>query len=84
MTLASAPFHAAQDALRAAISFAAPADAVLSRFFRDNPKLGSHDRAFVAEAVFGVLRHKRALDAICVEVRAIDRGIRLLTPRFRQ
>lgn len=65
MSLTPAPFHAALDALRAALSFAAPADAVLSRYFRENPKLGSHDRAFVAEAVFGVLRHKRMLDAIC-------------------
>ncbi|WP_373278958.1 RsmB/NOP family class I SAM-dependent RNA methyltransferase [Chitinimonas koreensis] len=61
----SAPFHAALDALRAALGFAAPADAVLSRFFRENPKLGSHDRAFVAEAVFGVLRQKFTLDRIC-------------------
>jgi len=65
MTLSAAPFHAALDALRAALSFAAPADAVLSRFFRENPKLGSHDRNFVAEAVFGVMRHKRALDHMC-------------------
>ncbi|MBV8466273.1 MAG: RsmB/NOP family class I SAM-dependent RNA methyltransferase [Burkholderiales bacterium] len=65
MTIAAAPFHASLDALRATLSFAAPADAVLSRFFRENPKLGSNDRGFVAEAVFGVLRHKRALDAMC-------------------
>uniref|UniRef100_UPI0035AFD21D RsmB/NOP family class I SAM-dependent RNA methyltransferase n=1 Tax=Chitinimonas sp. TaxID=1934313 RepID=UPI0035AFD21D len=65
MSLAAAPFHAALEALRAALSFAAPADAVLSRYFRENPKLGSHDRNFVAEAVFGVLRHKLTLDRIC-------------------
>jgi 16S rRNA (cytosine967-C5)-methyltransferase len=65
MSLAAAPFHAALDALRAALSFSAPADAVLSRYFRENPQLGSHDRHFVAEAVFGVMRHKFALDHIC-------------------
>jgi 16S rRNA (cytosine967-C5)-methyltransferase len=42
-----------------------PADAALSRFFRDNPKLGGRDRAFVAETVYGVLRHLRSLETIC-------------------
>ncbi|MEH6460541.1 RsmB/NOP family class I SAM-dependent RNA methyltransferase [Chitinimonas sp. JJ19] len=60
-------FHAALDALRNALSFAAPADAVLSRYFRENPKLGSQNRHFIAEAVFGVMRQKFALDRICGE-----------------
>jgi 16S rRNA (cytosine967-C5)-methyltransferase len=38
------------------------ADAVLSRYFREHHALGQHERAFVAESVFGVLRHKRTLD----------------------
>ncbi|HEY9103863.1 MAG TPA: RsmB/NOP family class I SAM-dependent RNA methyltransferase [Chitinimonas sp.] len=58
-------FHAALEALRAALSFSAPADAVLSRYFRENPKLGSQNRHFIAEAVFGVLRQKFMLDRIC-------------------
>ncbi|MCB5362164.1 RsmB/NOP family class I SAM-dependent RNA methyltransferase [Pusillimonas sp. CC-YST705] len=36
-----------------------PADGVLSRWLRENPKLGGRDRAEVAEAVFDVLRHLR-------------------------
>ncbi len=36
-----------------------PADAVLSRWLRANPKLGARDRGEVAEAVFDVLRHLR-------------------------
>nr|WP_233582668.1 RsmB/NOP family class I SAM-dependent RNA methyltransferase [Candidimonas sp. SYP-B2681] len=36
-----------------------PADAVLSRWLRANPKLGGRDRGEVAEAVFDVLRHLR-------------------------
>ncbi|WP_233214204.1 RsmB/NOP family class I SAM-dependent RNA methyltransferase [Pollutimonas nitritireducens] len=36
-----------------------PADAVLSRYLRANPKLGARDRGEVAEAVFDVLRHLR-------------------------
>ena len=38
-----------------------PADAKLGRFFRDNRKLGVKDRAFIAEAVYGVLRRKSLL-----------------------
>lgn len=43
-------------ALGLVLDFERPADAVLSAFFRENRTLGAHDRAFVAEAVFGVLR----------------------------
>ena len=41
-----------------------PADAVLRNFFSANRGLGSHDRAFVAETVFTVLRHKRLLESL--------------------
>ena len=41
-----------------------PADTVLSEFFRANRGLGSHDRPFVAETVFSVLRNKRLLETI--------------------
>ncbi len=41
-----------------------PADTVLSEFFRNNRGLGSHDRPFVADTVFSVLRNKRLLEAI--------------------
>src|SRR5688572_19428650 len=54
-------------ALRQVLKFEHPADAVLSHYFRDQRALGQHDRAFVAEAVFGVLRHKRTLDALAKE-----------------
>jgi len=39
-----------------------PADAKLSAYFRDNPKLGVKDRAFIAESVYQVLRRKRLLE----------------------
>ncbi len=42
-----------------------PADAALSHFFRENPKLGGRDRAFIAEAVYGVVRHLRSLETLC-------------------
>lgn len=34
-----------------------PADVAISQFFRANPALGQQDRNWLAEAVFGVLRH---------------------------
>ena len=54
----------ATQALDLVLDFKRPADAVLSAFFREHKKLGSHDRAFVAEAVFGVLRRYRYLERV--------------------
>lgn len=54
----------ATQALDLVLDFKRPADAELSAFFRDHKKLGSHDRAFVAEAVFGVLRRYRYLSVV--------------------
>ncbi len=39
-----------------------PADAKLSAYFRENPKLGQKDRAFIAETVYQVIRRKRLLE----------------------
>lgn len=38
--------------------FAQPADAVISRFFRERSQLGMRDRAFLAEAAWCVLRNR--------------------------
>ncbi|MBN8443613.1 MAG: RsmB/NOP family class I SAM-dependent RNA methyltransferase [Thauera sp.] len=54
-------FIQATQALGAVLSFEHPADAVLSRHFRENRELGHRDRAFIAEAVYGVLRRLRWL-----------------------
>ncbi len=54
----------AASALSRVLTFDYPADAVLSRYFRDREALGQQDRAFVAESVFGVLRRKLLLDYI--------------------
>ena len=45
------------------LRFDAPADQVLSRYFRNHRNLGQAERAFIAEAVFAVLRRKRSLEA---------------------
>lgn len=50
-------FSAVIEVLASVLGFTSPADAVVSRHFRDNRKLGSHDRHVVAETVFGILRH---------------------------
>ena len=50
------------EAVELALDFDHPADARLSSFFRHYPKLGSTERAFVAEAVYGVLRRLRSLE----------------------
>jgi 16S rRNA (cytosine967-C5)-methyltransferase len=49
-------------ALEALLPFTQPADAVIRAFFRDHPKLGARDRAFIAETVFACLRRRRVLE----------------------
>ena len=43
------------------LSFEHPADAVLSRHFRENRDLGHRDRGFIAETVYGIVRRLRWL-----------------------
>ncbi len=64
MELTPALLQLATQALDLVLDFNRPADAVLSAFFRDHKKLGARDRAFVAEAVFGVLRRYRYLSVV--------------------
>lgn len=67
MTITAAQINSASQALRSILRFDYPADSVLSRYFRDlRDELGARDRAFVAEAVYGVLRRKRTLERMCV------------------
>jgi 16S rRNA (cytosine967-C5)-methyltransferase len=54
--------QAATMAADLALSMAHPADAVLRNFFAGDRSLGQRDRAFIAETVFAVLRHKRLLE----------------------
>lgn len=46
------------------LTFSGPADAKLSDFFRNNRELGTKERAFVAESVYGVLRRLRFLNTV--------------------
>ena len=67
MTITPAQIQSASQALRSVLRFDYPADSVLSHFFRDFRELGARDRAFVAEAVYGVLRRKRTFERLCGE-----------------
>lgn len=58
-------FAHAETLLRELLRFEQPADAVVSRYFRQHHQLGHADRGFVAETVFAVLRKKRSLEARC-------------------
>ena len=50
-------------ALARILRFDAPADQLLSAYFRQHRALGQNERAFIAEGVFAVLRRKRSLEA---------------------
>ncbi len=57
--LGAARVDQVQSVLGEILQWAYPADAVLSRWMKANPKLGARDRGEVADAVFEVLRHLR-------------------------
>ncbi len=64
MKLSRPLLESACEATALACKLDRPADTILSEFFRNNRGLGSHDRPFVADTVFGVLRNKRLLESI--------------------
>lgn len=49
---------ACADLLRQILQFDHPADAVVSRYFREHRSLGPRERATLTESVFAVLRKK--------------------------
>ena len=53
-------------ALRTALRMEHPADAVLRHFFQAE-RIGSNERALVAETLFGVLRHRLFLEHACTQ-----------------
>jgi 16S rRNA (cytosine967-C5)-methyltransferase len=62
LKIASAQLSAAAQALTNILPMTQPADAVLSSYFRAHAQLGQHDRAFIADSVFGVLRHRYGIE----------------------
>jgi 16S rRNA (cytosine967-C5)-methyltransferase len=49
----------ARQVLAAVLAFEHPADAVISRYFREHREIGHRDRGFIAEAVYGIVRRLR-------------------------
>ena len=49
-------------AIRTILPLESPADILLRLFFRNHPMVGQHDRAAVAEIVYGILRHRFFLE----------------------
>ena len=60
-------FHKTVEITQQILSFAQPADACLSAFFRANNKLGRLDRAEIAETVFSILRHFEKIQTLVGE-----------------
>jgi 16S rRNA (cytosine967-C5)-methyltransferase len=67
MALTKPLFETAVTALTELLEGSGPADARLSTYFRDNRKLGVHDRAFIAETVYAILRRRRLLEFLAPE-----------------
>ena len=55
---------ACAELVRLTLSFQHPADAVVSRYFRDHRNLGPRERGTLAETVYTVLRKKRLFDQL--------------------
>ena len=55
---------ACSELVKRALTFEHPADAVVSRFFRENRYLGPRERATLAETVYTVLRKKLLFEAL--------------------
>ena len=94
MTVRANQLAALASAIERVRRFDVPADNGLRAFFRAHPEMGQHDRAFVAEGVFALLRRMRSLEAlaetaeprklaIAVLVREQGRSLRDLEPALR-
>ena len=60
-----AHFELACELLRLILTGRTPADKRMEHYFRAHREMGSHDRGYVAETVYGCLRNKRVLQALC-------------------
>ena len=77
MNLARAQLDAIVHALAIVLPATAPADRLLSDFFRENKNLGHRDRALIADTVYAALRRRRLLEH--VTPRGTPREIALAT-----
>lgn len=54
-----------------------PADHLIDMFFRQRKYLGSHDRRFIAETLYAMLRHKKRIEWIVSSIHAFPKKILL-------
>jgi len=78
MSLTRLQLEAIVDALTIMLPARLPADQQLRQFFRDNPKLGSRDRAIIADTAYAALRHRRQLEAITPSARPREMALATL------
>ena len=64
MNLGRAQLQSIVDALTVILPARTPADAALSRFFREHKQIGQRDRALVADTVYAALRRRRLLEHV--------------------
>jgi 16S rRNA (cytosine967-C5)-methyltransferase len=94
MTVRANQLAALASAIERVRRFDVPADNGLRAFFRAHPEMGQHDRAFIADGVFALLRRMRSLEAlaatseprklaIAVLVREQGRSLRDLEPALK-
>jgi 16S rRNA (cytosine967-C5)-methyltransferase len=67
--------------LRKILPLAHPADAALRYFFQQE-RIGSNERAFVSDVVFGTLRHRLLLEHVCGELPSARRMALAYLARF--
>ncbi len=61
---ARARFNQTAEVLAQSADSRIPVDAFIDQYFRANRKMGSKDRAFLAETIYGCLRRRRELQAL--------------------
>jgi 16S rRNA (cytosine967-C5)-methyltransferase len=64
----------AAELLTILLRFQHSADAEIGRYFHEHRKMGSTDRGFAADTVYGCLRHKRELEALYEPIHKPDAG----------
>ncbi len=65
MRLPPAIIASTEEALRELLRFTGPADVILSRYFRDHPRLGGRERGMIAESVYALLRRRHLYNHLC-------------------
>lgn len=67
MAISKSQFENTVTAITELLEGSGPADRRLSAWFRDNRKLGVHDRALIADTFYSILRRRRFLEHIAPE-----------------